>query len=90
MKESDRIATVTASLAALGARVEALDDGMTDLRDRAPLRGGSIESFGDHRIAMAMAVAGLAAEGTTTIEGWDAVATSYPGFENDLERLCGS
>jgi len=43
-----------------------------------------VDSYGDHRIAMAMAIAGLAASGTTAIDGWDAVATSYPGFEEDL------
>jgi hypothetical protein len=54
------------------------------------LRGGKVHSHWDHRIAMALAIAGLAADGPTEIEGWGAVATSYPGFEHDLERLCGS
>ncbi len=89
MKESDRIATVTKGLVALGARVEPMADGLV-VQGPAPLHGAAVDSFGDHRIAMALAVAGLAAEGTTTIDGWDAVATSYPGFETDLEQLCGS
>ena len=89
MKESDRIATMTAGLAALGARYELTNDGFVVLGP-GTLHGALTTSQGDHRIAMALAVAGLAAEGTTTIDGWEAVATSYPGFESDLERLCGS
>jgi 3-phosphoshikimate 1-carboxyvinyltransferase len=50
------------------------------------LAGGQVDSHGDHRIAMAMAVAALAASGPVRIEGWDAVATSYPRFEDDLRR----
>ena len=49
----------------------------------APLAGGRVESEGDHRVAMAMAVAALAAAGPVEVSGWDAVATSYPGFERD-------
>jgi 3-phosphoshikimate 1-carboxyvinyltransferase len=89
VKESDRIATVTAGLAALGARFELTDDGFVVLGP-STLHGAPTTSHGDHRIAMALAVAGLAAEGTTTVDGWEAVATSYPGFEADLERLCAS
>ena len=89
IKESDRIATVTAALAALGARYELTEDGFVVVGPNT-LHGTRTTSHGDHRIAMALAVAGLAAEGTTTIDGWEAVATSYPGFESDLERLCGS
>lgn len=89
VKESDRIDAIAGTLTALGARVETVDDGFA-VHGSARLRGGLGHSRGDHRIAMAMAVAGLAAEGTTVIEGWQAVATSYPGFERDLEQLCGS
>jgi 3-phosphoshikimate 1-carboxyvinyltransferase len=89
VKESDRIATVTKGLAALGAQIEGRPDGLA-IQGPGELHGGAADSFGDHRIAMAMAVAGLAAEGTTVIDGWEAVATSYPGFEHDLEVLCGS
>jgi 3-phosphoshikimate 1-carboxyvinyltransferase len=53
------------------------------------LQGGTVHSGGDHRIAMAGAVAALAADGPTRNEGWEAVATSYPGFEEDL-RQCVS
>ena len=89
VKESDRIATVTAGLAALGARYELTNDGFV-VSGPNVLHGALTTSHGDHRIAMALAVAGLAARGTTIIDGWDAVATSYPGFEHDLEQLCGS
>ena len=89
VKESDRIATTTAGLAAMGARYELTNDGFV-VTGPNTLHGALTTSHGDHRIAMALAVAGLAAQGTTTIDGWEAVATSYPGFGRDLERLCGS
>jgi 3-phosphoshikimate 1-carboxyvinyltransferase len=83
VKETDRIETVADNLGRLGCAVDTAPDGLTITGGR-PLAGATVDSFGDHRIAMAMAVAGLAASGTTYIEGWDAVATSYPGFEEDL------
>jgi 3-phosphoshikimate 1-carboxyvinyltransferase len=89
VKESDRIAAVTEGLRALGAAYDVTNDGFV-VGGSARLNGAPVRSHGDHRIAMAFAVAALAAEGVTTIEGWEAVATSYPGFEADLERLCGS
>jgi 3-phosphoshikimate 1-carboxyvinyltransferase len=89
LKESDRIATVIEALAALGATATYDDEGLV-VQGGARLRGGNVHSHWDHRIAMAAAVAGLVADGTTTIDGWEAVATSYPGFEHDLETLCGS
>ena len=89
VKESDRLATISGGLAALGARLEVVDDGLA-VTGPSQLHGALASAHGDHRIAMAVAVAGLVAEGTTVIEGWEAVATSYPGFEHDLERLCGS
>lgn len=87
VKETDRIATVTAGLAALGAAVEPRPDGLA-LAGGDRLRGGAVESAGDHRVAMALAVAGLVAGGATRIGGWEAVATSYPTFAQDLARLC--
>jgi 3-phosphoshikimate 1-carboxyvinyltransferase len=89
VKESDRVATVISELGALGAGVHYEEEGMW-FTGGSTLRGAAVRSHWDHRIAMALAVAGLAAEGTTEIDGWEAVATSYPGFEHDLERLCGS
>ncbi|HUQ64191.1 MAG TPA: 3-phosphoshikimate 1-carboxyvinyltransferase [Acidimicrobiales bacterium] len=88
VKESDRIDTMTRELSALGATVREPGPGLMEVR-RGPLAGATVRSHGDHRVAMSLAIAALAAEGTTTIEGWDAVATSYPSFEDDL-RACWS
>jgi len=87
VKESDRIATIVDELTTLGGRAEATADGL--IVHGGGIRAGIARSHGDHRIAMAMAVAGLAVPGPTRIEGWDAVATSYPSFEEDL-RACVS
>lgn len=89
VKESDRVATMVAALGAVGGLVEARPDGLV-VTGGAPLRGGDVDPAGDHRVAMALAVAGLASpDGTVTrIAGWGAVGTSYPGFEDTLEGLC--
>jgi 3-phosphoshikimate 1-carboxyvinyltransferase len=86
VKETDRVASITSELAALGARVESLADGLV-VQGGPPSSGGRANSHGDHRIAMAMAVAGLAGTGTTVIAGWEAVATSYPAFGEHLAAL---
>jgi 3-phosphoshikimate 1-carboxyvinyltransferase len=85
-KESDRIETVTAALRALGGTVEPTEDGMV-IEGKGGLRGGTIDSHGDHRIAMLGAVAGLASEQGVEVQGMDAAAVSYPGFEQDLSSL---
>jgi len=85
-KESDRIETVTAALRALGGKIEPTADGMV-IEGTGGLRGGAIESHGDHRIAMLGAVAGLASKEGVEVQGMDAAAVSYPGFESDLSRL---
>lgn len=87
-KESDRIATVSAALKALGGRVEASEDGMV-IEGTGGLRGGAIDSHGDHRIAMLGAIAGLASHEGVEVAGMDAAAVSYPGFERDLTVLRG-
>ncbi|MEJ2254283.1 MAG: 3-phosphoshikimate 1-carboxyvinyltransferase [Nitrospirota bacterium] len=86
VKESDRIHAMGQGLSAMGVKVEELDDG---LRIDGPgrLRGAPVKSFGDHRIAMALAVASLVAEGSTVIEGAEAVDISFPGFFESLRRL---
>jgi 3-phosphoshikimate 1-carboxyvinyltransferase len=86
-KESDRIETVTAALTALGGKVEATPDGMVIEGGTGGLRGGTIDSHGDHRIAMLGAVAGLASGEGVEVRGMDAAAVSYPGFERDLRSL---
>jgi 3-phosphoshikimate 1-carboxyvinyltransferase len=90
VKETDRLSTVTSELGALGGRVEPMSDGIVIHGSGGqPLAGGVVQSHGDHRIAMAAAIAGLASRGSTRIEGWEAVATSYPTFEEHL-RQCVS
>jgi 3-phosphoshikimate 1-carboxyvinyltransferase len=87
-KESDRIETVTEALTALGGIVEPSEDGMT-IEGTGGLRGGTINSHGDHRIAMLGAVAGLAARERVEVRGMEAAGVSYPGFEQDLASLLG-
>jgi 3-phosphoshikimate 1-carboxyvinyltransferase len=88
VKESDRIGAMVEALAAMGVAIEALPDGFIVHGTGGGWRGARVDPRGDHRIAMAMAMAGLAtAGGETVIEDWDCVGVSYPGFERDLERL---
>jgi 3-phosphoshikimate 1-carboxyvinyltransferase len=87
VKESDRIAAMAAGLKAMGAGVEELEDGWV-IQGGRPLAGAHVDSYGDHRVAMALAVAGLVADGTTEVAGAECVAISYPGFWKDLEALC--
>lgn len=86
IKESDRIATTAGMLAAMGVAVETTPDGIVVRGGRRPA-GASVDTAGDHRIAMAAAVAALGADGPTVIRGWDAVAVSYPGFGPALADL---
>jgi 3-phosphoshikimate 1-carboxyvinyltransferase len=86
VKESDRIAAVAANLRAMGAQVEERDDGLK-IPGGQTLRGAEIDSRGDHRIAMAFAVAALRAEGETRIRGAEAAVISYPGFFDALEGV---
>lgn len=88
VKETDRVATITSELGGLGARVEALADGFT-VEGGGRLRGGELDTHGDHRIGMAGAIAALTAAEPTTIRGFHAVGTSYPGFLDDLVALVG-
>jgi len=86
VKESDRIAAIAHNLRAMGAQVSELSDGL-EIHGPAPLRGARLPSFGDHRIAMAFAVAGLFAEGETVIQDAECIRESYPGFEAVLEEF---
>lgn len=87
VKESDRIAAMATELRALGADLDELEDGW-EVRGPSRLAGARVNAHGDHRVAMALAVAGLLADGETEIEGAECAAVSYPGFWADLEMLC--
>jgi 3-phosphoshikimate 1-carboxyvinyltransferase len=86
LKESDRIATVVAGLGALGATIEATEDGFV-VTGSGGLRGGRIASHGDHRLAMLGAIAGLASREGVEVEGMEAAEVSYPRFMDDVARL---
>jgi 3-phosphoshikimate 1-carboxyvinyltransferase len=86
VKETDRIATTAAELRKLGARIEPLPDGFV-VEGPTPLRGALIDSHDDHRLAMALIVAGLVATGETVVQGAECIADSFPGFEAVLTQL---
>ena len=86
VKESDRIASMATNLRLMGAQVEEREDGLK-IPGGQKLRGAELDSFGDHRIAMAFAVAALRAEGDTLIRGAESAAISYPAFFETLEAL---
>jgi 3-phosphoshikimate 1-carboxyvinyltransferase len=86
LKESDRIATVVDGLGALGATIEATDDGFA-VTGTGGLRGGRIASHGDHRLAMLGAIAGLASREGVEVDGMEAADVSYPRFMDDVARL---
>lgn len=88
VKESDRIDAVANEIAGLGVSVQASEDGFVIQGNPGwQLSGGTVQSNLDHRIAMTAAIAGLVSKEPVTIHGWDAVATSYPDFLNDLKYL---
>lgn len=84
VKETDRIAAVAQNLRAMGVTVTEHPDGM-EIEGGAKLQGATLPCWHDHRIAMAFLVAGMFAEGTTTVEGTECIATSYPGFDKHLD-----
>jgi 3-phosphoshikimate 1-carboxyvinyltransferase len=88
VKESDRIAAVVGELRKLGASIDERDDGFV-VQGPTRLRGAPVHSHGDHRLAMALVVAGLMAEGETVVEGTEAIDESFPGFV-DLMRGLGA
>jgi 3-phosphoshikimate 1-carboxyvinyltransferase len=85
VKESDRLAALAEGLSRMGVSLEERRDGLL-VRGGQPLRGAEVRAHDDHRIAMALAVAGLAAQGPTTIEGAEAAAVSFPEFWDLLAR----
>ena len=84
VKETDRIAAVASNLRLMGVTVTEHPDGM-EIEGGAKLQGATLPCYGDHRIAMAFLVAGMFAEGTTTLEGTECISTSYPGFDRHLD-----
>ncbi len=86
VKESDRLGAVAAALQALGATADAVGDTLV-VRGPATFSGAALDSRGDHRLAMAYAVAGLASAGEVTIDRFEAIDVSYPAFPLDLEAL---
>ena len=86
VKETDRITAIATNLRAMGANVSEKEDGL-EIYGGFPLKGAKLSSFGDHRIAMAFAIAGLFADGETVIQGTECVATSYPDFYKTLEQI---
>jgi 3-phosphoshikimate 1-carboxyvinyltransferase len=86
VKETDRIAAIAHNLRIMGAQVIEMNDGL-EIHGPAPLRGARVASFGDHRIAMAFAVAGMFAEGETVVQDVECISESYPGFQMALEEF---
>ena len=87
VKESDRLAAMEAGLTEMGADINVQDDGWI-IKGPRRLEGARVDSAGDHRVAMALAVAALVADGKTEIDGAECVEISYPGFFDHLEYLC--
>ena len=89
MKESDRIHSIATELGKLGARITEASDGV-EIEGGARLRGTRVQSGGDHRMAMALVVAGLVADGETVVEDTECIGTSYPGFVETVNALAGA
>ena len=88
VKESDRIAALSAGLKAMGANVQEFPDGMrVEGKSSGKLRGAKVDPQGDHRIAMALAVAALGAEGDTVVRDSECVGVSFPEFFTTLDKL---
>ncbi|HEX2679697.1 MAG TPA: 3-phosphoshikimate 1-carboxyvinyltransferase, partial [Candidatus Dormibacteraeota bacterium] len=86
IKESDRLEAMAEGLSAMGADITVEEDGWV-INGPRELEAARVDSAGDHRVAMALAIAGLIADGKTEIEGAECVEISYPKFFDDLEYL---
>src|SRR5580692_6653612 len=86
VKETDRLAAIATNLTSMGVEVVELEDGL-EIYGGSPLRGARLKSYGDHRIAMAFAIAGMFADNETVIEDTECIATSYPGFARQLQKF---
>ncbi len=89
VKESDRITVMANQLNKMGAKITELPDGM-EVTGGTPLTGTEVESYGDHRITMSLAISALNAKGKTTIHGAEAASISYPTFVATLKQVCGN
>jgi 3-phosphoshikimate 1-carboxyvinyltransferase len=89
VKETDRIAAIAHNLRAMGVEVTEQQDGL-EIHGRGELKGARVASFGDHRIAMAFAIAGMFADGETIVQDVECVRESYPGFEKALDDFVSS
>lgn len=89
VKESDRLMAMATQLNRLGAKITELPDGL-EITGGTPLVGTDVDSYGDHRVAMSLAIAALNANGTTTIQGAEAAAISYPEFTATLQQVLRS
>jgi 3-phosphoshikimate 1-carboxyvinyltransferase len=85
LKESDRLAALAQELGAIGADIREEGDSLV-IRGKESLAGGRADAHGDHRIAMALAVAAIGCESPVELTGWESVSKSYPGFWEDFER----
>ena len=88
LKESDRLSSTAALIRSLGGEAEELEDGLV-IRGKAQLTGGSVDSWGDHRIAMAAATAACGCTAPVELSGAQAVNKSYPRFWEDFNALTG-
>jgi 3-phosphoshikimate 1-carboxyvinyltransferase len=88
IKETDRIAVMASELSKLGADIKELPDGL--IVNGGGLRGGTVHGHGDHRVVMALAVAGFAADGPVTVDTAEAAAVTWPGFQESMRRLGGA
>jgi 3-phosphoshikimate 1-carboxyvinyltransferase len=88
VKESDRLAVIARELTKMGAKITELPEGL-EITGTSSLVGTTVESCNDHRIAMSLAIASLAAQKTTTIKGVEAATISYPNFVATLQSVCG-
>jgi 3-phosphoshikimate 1-carboxyvinyltransferase len=86
VKETDRIAAIVESLQRLGASIQACSDGFI-VEGPTPLQGQTVQSYHDHRLGMALAIAGLVADGETVLEDAECIGDSFPGFESSLRIL---
>ena len=89
LKETDRLKALSTNLNLIGAKVEETKDGLI-IDGPTPLKGGEVDSFSDHRIAMSMAVAGLISKIGVTVKGSESVAISFPSFWKIINELCGN